>query len=102
MKNLLLILAIASHFSSALEPALKFDSQHNTYSLKLTSREVTTSMGIEQLISYSVYENKKFIFSELDGRRLLAEIQQRTSAAFIYWYHSGKKIPTIDDFIQSQ
>lgn len=44
----------------------------DTYSLKVASKEVTTSMGLEQLISYSVYENKKFIHSSSYGGRFFS------------------------------
>lgn len=44
----------------------------DSYSLKVVTKEVTTSMGLEQLISYSVYENKKFIHSNSYGGRFFS------------------------------
>lgn len=73
MKHLLnFSLFLFSCFSFAKENINTFVINEDSYSLKVVTKEVTTSMGLEQLISYSVYENKKFIHSNSYGGRFFS------------------------------
>lgn len=65
-------LVLFSCFSLAKKNINTFTISEDTYSLKVASKEVTTSKGLEQLISYSVYENKKFIHSSSYGGRFFS------------------------------
>jgi hypothetical protein len=50
----------------------EFNIDQDEYSIKLSSKEVTTSMGLEYLTRYSVYENGRFVHSGAYGGRFFS------------------------------